>query len=155
MPSQMAAHAPPIRNPQIILAALAGGVLTFAGVATYLRLSGMEMGESELARLLPVLVVVLAAAEFPVYLLLRKAFLAPVRAARAESLGLVEQGRIPLQLQTLAILGAALAEGVGLLGVVTVMVGGSWYVLAAPALSVVAILALLPTRARLERMVRG
>lgn len=155
MPSQMAAHAPPIRNAQIILVALACGVLAFTGVASYLRLSGMEFGESEVARLLPLLVVVLAACEIPVYLLLRKAFLGPVKAARAESLGLVEQGRIPMQLQTLAILGAALAEGVGLLGVVTLLVGGSWYVLAAPLLSVLAILALMPTRARLERMVRG
>ncbi len=155
MPTRMAAAAPPIRSPQIILGALAAGVLVFTGVAVYLRLAGMDLGDSQLARLLPFLVLALAAAEVPVYLLLRRVFVAQVRAAREESLGLVKEGRIPLQLQTLAILGAALAEGVGLLGVITVLLGGSWFALAAPFAAVVLILLQVPTRARLESIVRG
>jgi hypothetical protein len=155
VPTRMAAHAPPIRTPQIILGALASGVVIFTGIVVFLRLEGVPLENPRVARLLPLFVILLAACELPVYLLLRRAFVAQVRAAREESLELVKQGKVPLQLQTLAILGAALAEGVGLLGVITVLLGGSWFVLAAPAVSVVLIVAQMPTRERLERVVRG
>lgn len=62
---------------------------------------------------------------------------------------------MPPPLQALAILGGALAEGVGLLGVVALLLGAPWYALALPAVAVVLILAQLPSRERLERMLRG
>jgi hypothetical protein len=153
--SPLAAAAPPIKNPQIILAALAGGVLVFTGVAVALRLAGMTPAPGDTPKLLALALLALVAGEIPLYLMLRRVFLGPVRARRDESLELVKSGRIPLQLQTLAILGAALAEGAGLLGVITVLLGGPWLVLAAPLLAIVLIVLQIPTRARLERAVRG
>ncbi len=153
-PGPRTAQPPPIRSPQIILGALALGVLTITGVAVFLRLGNLAPRSAEVARWMPLVVVGLAVLELPVYLLLRKTFRAQARVARTESLELVQQGRVPLPLQTLAILGAALAESVGLFGAVSLIVGASWFMLAAPLVAVALIVAQMPTRARLEQALR-
>lgn len=131
------------------------GLLIFTGLAVFLNASASKPLNPEVAKILPVVVACVAVSELPVYVLLRKQLLARVTAERSASAELVEQGRIPLPLQTLAIVGAALAEGVGLLGGVTLLLGGSLYVLAAPALAALLIVVQLPTRAKLEQLVRG
>jgi hypothetical protein len=62
---------------------------------------------------------------------------------------------VPQPLFQLAIIGAALAEGFGLLGAVSLLLGASWYVLAAPVLAIPLILVQLPTRSRLEEQLRN
>lgn len=131
------------------------GLLIFTGLAVFLNASASKPLNPEVAKILPVVIACVAVSELPVYVLLRKQLLARVTAERSASAELVEQGRIPLPLQTLAIVGAALAEGVGLLGGVTLLLGGSLYVLAAPALAALLIVVQVPTRAKLEQLVRG
>jgi hypothetical protein len=106
-------------------------------------------------RLLLVTLGLLAVAELPVYFLLRKQFLARARATRDEALELLRQGLTPGPLFSLTIVGAAMVEGLGLLGVLAVLLGAPLYALAAPALAVALILAQIPTRARLEQAVRA
>ena len=110
---------------------------------------------SGIAQTLSIAVVVVFVGEAPVYVVVRSKFLASVRAEREASLELARQGFMPPALGALAIIGAAFAEGAGMLGAVTLIVGGPWLVLAAPALAVVLIALQIPTRARVETLVRG
>jgi hypothetical protein len=149
----MDAPAPPLRSTQIILVALALGVVTFTGVVVALRLTSNPDMDPERAKLLLVVLGGLAVSEAVVYVLLRRSFVARAKDSRETSLTLVRHGRIPLPLHTLAIIGGALAEGAGLLGSIAVLLGAPWYALAAPALAVVLILIQLPSQERLSRIV--
>src|SRR5262245_11872915 len=151
----MALPATPLRVTSLILVSLVAGILAFAGVVAYLRLSSeLELDPDVGGRIL-VVVGLLALSEIPLYLLLRSRFLASARAAKDEALELLRQGLVPKPLFSLTIVGAALVEGLGLLGVIAVLIGAPLYALAAPALAVALILAQIPTRERLEQAVRG
>jgi len=149
----MDALAPPLRTTQIILVALALGVVAFTGVVVALRLTSSPDMDPEAAKLLLVVLGGLAVSEAVVYFLLRRSFVARARDSREISLSLLRHGRIPLPLHTMAIIGGALAEGAGLLGSIAVLLGGPWYALAAPVLAVVLILIQLPSQERLARIV--
>lgn len=156
MPRFRGPHAHSIRAAQVILVTLAGGVVTFTAVAISVRLAS-EAGPSNprIGKLLLLVTAGLAASEVFVYAILRKQALGRLAAGRAEALELLEQGRLPSELFTLALVGAALTESVGLLGMVALLVGGPWLALVAPALAVLLILAQLPIRERVEALVRG
>jgi len=145
----------PFRNARVIVLALALGIVLFTGVVVCLRLSGEPATNPEIGQLLLLVIGALAVANTSVYFVLRKSFVARAQAAKGEALELLKHDAVPPQLLTLTILGAALAEGVGLLGVVALLLGAPWFALAAPALAVVLIVAQLPSRERFERVVRG
>lgn len=151
----MASPAIPLRTTRLVLAALALGLLTFGGIVVFLRASGMSPKDNGIGGVLAMTLAFMAVANTAIYFVLRKQLLARAQTSKAEALALLSQDLVPPHLNTLTILGAALAEGVGLFGVVTVLLGGPWYALAAPAVAVVLILALFPTRERLEQAVRG
>jgi len=52
------------------------------------------------------------------------------------------------------IIGAALAEGPGLLACVTILLGGPWFLVAFPIVSIGWIASLIPTRDRVEALLR-
>ena len=135
--------------------ALVLGIATFSGVVVFLRLRSERELDPAVGQLLLVTLGVLAVAELPVYFLLRKQFLARAQAMKAEGLELLLQDLTPPALFSLTIIGAAMAEGLGLLGVLAVLLGAPLYALAAPVLAVLLILAQFPTRERLEHAVRG
>lgn len=151
----MPPRALPLRNARLIVLALALGILIASGVVVFLRLSNDTAMNPEIGKLLLVVIGGLALSNAVVYFLLRKSFVARAHEAQAEALELLKQDAVPPQLFTLTIIGSALAEGVGLLGVVAVLLGAPWFALAAPLVAVALILAQLPTRAKLERLVRG
>jgi len=148
-------RAPSLRVAGVILLALVLGIATFASVVVFLRLSSEREFDPSVGQLLLMTLGVLAVAELPVYFLLRRQFLARARAMRDEALELLRQGLTPQPLFSLTIVGAAMVEGLGLLGVLAVLLGAPLYALAAPALAVLLILAQFPTRERLEQAVRG
>ena len=150
----MTPRTPTIRGTQVILLSLTLGVVSLCAVAVVLRLTGRGALDAEAARILPLVTAGVAVAELAVYFVLRRSFLARVQAARAEALELVKQDRVPLPLHTLAIVGGALAEGAGMLGAVALLLGGPWYLLAAPVLAIALIVAQLPSKNRLETLVR-
>lgn len=151
----MAPQAPPLRVASVILVALVLAIVTFAGVVLFLRLSSERELDPAVGRLLMLTLGLLAVAELPVYVLVRKQLLARARSMETEALELLRQDLTPQPLFSLTIVGAAMAEGLGLLGVLAIMLGAPLYALAAPALAVALILAQIPTRARLEQAVRG
>lgn len=145
---------PPIRATQFILAALALGVVCFSGVAAYLRFSGVLTTHAEIADLLPLVAAGLIVSCAPVYFLLRARAIVRVAADKDAALELVRADRIPAPLHQLAIVGAALVEGPGILAVLAVLLGANLYALAVPALTVLVICALIPSRSRIEDLVR-
>jgi hypothetical protein len=151
----MASQASPLRVTVLILVALVLGISAFAGVVVFLRLSGERELDPAVGRNLLVVIGLLAVSEVPVYFLLRKQFLARARAGKEEALELLRQGLTPPPLFSLAIVGAAMVEGLGLLGVIAVLVGAPLAALAVPAVAVALILLQIPTRGRLELVVRG
>jgi hypothetical protein len=147
--------AQPLRAARLILLALAAGVLIFACVASWLRATGAMPSETEIGGLLALIAAGIGVMQLPVYFVLRANLLGRARGQKEESLELLQQDRIPPPLMTLAIVGAALAEGMGLFGTVALLLGAPWIALALPALSIVLILAQIPTRERMERALRG
>lgn len=148
-------QAPPIRSTQVLLAALILGLVVFSGVAAYMRQNSPGQVGPEVTNILQVVVPILFVSSATVFMFLRRRFMDQAAAGKNEMLELIRQDRIPFQLHALAIFGAALAEGPGLLGAVTVLLGGSWYLLLAPLLSILTIATLIPTQSRLEETVRG
>jgi hypothetical protein len=150
----MSPRASSLRATQLVLVFLAAGMLVLTTAAALLRGAGLTPANLAVARVLPWIVVALAAAEMPAYLVLRRTLLARACASRDEALALAREGRIPGPLHALALVGAALAEGVGFLGLVALVLGASWYVLAAPLLAAALILAQVPTAEGVRRAVR-
>jgi F0F1-type ATP synthase membrane subunit c/vacuolar-type H+-ATPase subunit K len=144
----------PLGSLRMIVVALASGVLLFTVVAVFLRRGGTMPDDAELGGMLALIAAGIGVLQLPVYLALRARFRASARERKAESLALVKEGRVPPPLMSLTIIGAALAEGVGLFGVVALLLGAPWYALVLPALSIVLILAQMPSRERLEGALR-
>lgn len=151
----MTPQASPLRVTRIILLALVLGIATFAGVVVFLRFSSERELDPAVGRLLLLTLGVLAFAELPVYFLVRRQLLARAQSMKAEALELLSRDLTPQPLFSLTIIGAAMAEGLGLLGVLAVLLGAPLYALAAPLVAVLLILAQFPTRERLEQAVRG
>lgn len=151
--SRGASPSVPIRTTRLVLVALVVGLVVFAGTSAFVRSTMPPRAETDVVRVLPFVVgatfVVVAAA----YLVVRKTTLARLAASKAEALELARQGLLPGPLHALAIVGAALLEGPGLLGAVTLLLGGPWYLVAAPLISALAIAVLIPTRAGVETLV--
>jgi hypothetical protein len=145
----------PLATARAIPLALAGGVFLVTGGALYLRTSGAMEPNPELARILPLVVAVLALSLVPVYVVVRRVLVVRARGRRAQGLEEVQAGRIPAELFALTLAGAALAESLGLVGALALLLGGSWLVLAAPILAVVLVLLQLPSRERLENLLRA
>ena len=150
-PEPRAAGAQPIGSIQIVHFALIAGVLTFTLVAIF-----VDLGEPNASLQTPLLVAigVLALSAGSAYPLIRSQFLGRLARRRDGAVDELREGRLPHALASLAIVGAALAEGVALLGVVTFMLTRQWAVLAAPALAIVLIALQIPTRERAEGLLR-
>ena len=151
----MAPRATPLRITFVVPVAFVAAILTFTGVVAFLRLSSEHEPEADVGRTLLFVLGFLAVLEIPIYLLVRKQLLARARAAKDEGLELLRQDLVPQPLFLLLVVGAAMVEGLGLLGLIAVQFGAPLYGLAAPALAVLLILAQFPTRERLENVVRG
>lgn len=146
--------APPIRSTQVLLAALAFGVVAFTGVVAYLRFSGAFAFHSEVSNLLPFVSAGMLVSFAPLYLLLRSRAIARIGADKDAALALVREDRVPVPLHQLAIVGGALVEGAGFLAALALLLGATVYTFAIPALAALAICALIPSRSRLEELVR-
>lgn len=144
----------PIRTIQVVLGALIAGLLAFSGVAAFVRSSSGALDSGASVEAFAFVVPVVFVSAGVVYFVLRRSLLASVRANREQAAELARQGIMPAELQRLVILGAALAEGPGLLGAVAVLIGGSWFLLAAPLLAMLCIGSSMPSRERVESLLR-
>ena len=95
-----------------------------------------------------------AAGQSPGYTLGRGRFLKQLGEAIEAAREGLAAGILPRELAALTIVGAALAEGIGLFGGIVYFLTGSPVALAAPVVAVLLIIAQLPTRTRTENILR-
>jgi hypothetical protein len=68
---------------------------------------------------------------------------------------MLRDGKVPQALGSATIVSAALFEAPGLLGAVTVLLGGPWYCIAAPILAIAAIAWMIPSQESFEEALRA
>lgn len=153
----MSAAAPTstITSLRIIVLALMGGLMTFGVIAVVLRQQGLVAPVPQAESVLPIVVLVTLLVGVGVSVLVRSRLLVQVRNSKREALAELRAERVPQALSLSTILGAALVEGPGLLGIITVLVGGPWYCIAAPLIAIGVMLWTLPSRQRFEEAVQG
>lgn len=148
-----------VRVLPVLVGAMLFGVVAFAGVATWLAVSGsgpgggaQPQGQANPSLLLLVLGLMMLPA---VALYFAFGVLAKAQARRAwEQREDDEAGRAAIgqTLMTTTIMRAALAEGFGLFGAVLILIQGSMAAWGAVAICAVLLGALLPARARLQSL---
>jgi hypothetical protein len=143
---------PSLRQLRLIIPAMAMGVILFAAVVVFLVTSGSITADAALANVLLLALTALAAAELVGYLIARKALTGRLR---QQWLGHAAEDVPPHELarafQALTLIGAAMAEGLSLFGLVIVLVTGSWPAIVAPAIGLLLIALLFPTPDKFSR----
>jgi len=130
-------------------------VLAFAVVAAFLVRSGQFPTRPENAGLMAAVLVVVALGALVAYRLLRYRMVWNLRRAWHERVSSADAGReLAGPFFTLRLIPAALAEAVGLLGVVFHLLSGSPWMLAAPALAAGTLVTLFPSPDAAARFVR-
>lgn len=153
--SARVASPPELRQLQIIVLALAGGVAMFAAVAAFVRGNVALHVPAETGQLVMFVAVGMAVMTAPAYFAVRAKSVARVAADRDAALELVRADKVPPPLQHLTIVAAALAEAVGIAGSLAILLGAPDWVFVVPAAAVVCIVLGFPTSGRLENLVRG
>jgi hypothetical protein len=148
----------PFKAQRILLAAFAAGVAIFAGVVAFIASSAerdpdgatFDLGVPHVA-VTATLSVLAVALPFLV-----RSFLGEVpRERREEALAEVASGFVPREIARAGIVGGALAEAPGLLACVLALLTEDVTLLTAAAISVVAILAQLPSQESARDAIRG
>jgi hypothetical protein len=138
---------PFIRPLQIIVAAMAAGIIAFGIVVGVLV--GVEVITDlapELAGPLTVVVLALAVVYMPAFLVLRRVLVGQCRQRWQQSPSDEPQAQDFAQaFQTVTLVGAAAAEAVALFALVVVLVTGTWYGLFIAAAGLLAVLHRFPT----------
>lgn len=150
-----AAPATTISSLRVIVLALMGGLVMFTVIGVVLRLQELVAPVPTAENVLPIVVLVTLLGGVGAAFAVRSRMVAEVRKSKADALAELRADRVPQGLALATILGAALVEGPGLLGIITVLLGGPWYCLAAPVLAIGVMLWTLPSRQRLEEAVQG
>jgi hypothetical protein len=110
---------------RVIVAAMAGGMLSFLAIAVFLVEGGTMTLDPDLAKVLLPVIAFLAVGEVVAYLVLRSATIRKLNEPQPPHVA--EHGApTPMgSLATLTIIGCAMAEGVGLLAIVTYLLSGN------------------------------
>ena len=134
---------------RLIIAALALGMIAFGAMVVFMITGGVLSTDPALANILLLALLGLAFAEAAAYVVLRAVFLKRVR---EEWTGAVaDETSVPGVLGafvTLSLIGAAMAEGIGLFGTVILMLTGAWLAIIAPAAALIVIAFLFPTHGK-------
>ncbi len=140
---------------RIILFALIGGLVMITGAASLMRTQGEIAPVPAAQTVLPIVVALVLASSVAIAFALRARLVTEAAKQKDVSLQLLREDKVPQALGAATIISAALFEGPGLLGAVTVLLGGPWYCLAAPILAIFAMVWLLPSRDRFEEALRS
>ena len=142
-----------VRNLRLILGALVIGLLLMTVAALFVNIT--EEGKGEDLQILVWVCFLLAVAEIPCWLFLRAKLLGQVRARLQAQEGEGKADLLPPELFALTMIGAALAEGVGLFGTVVFFLTRQHVVLVLPGLAILAILLLMPSKERFEELLEN
>lgn len=141
-----------LQNLRLIIPAMAMGMILFAAIVIFLITSGRMDTDPEPANLLLLVLAALAVAELAAYVVIRKVITGNLR---RRWLGHAVEDVPPEELlkwfQTLTLVGAAMAEGLSLFGLVILLVTGNWPAIVAPAIGLLLIALHFPTRDKLNR----
>lgn len=133
-----------------VIAAMAMGVATFAGISLYLVQTGTMGNQPDLGKILLLVLAAMAIAELPAYFVIRRVLVGQLR-GQLEAAGASERDQLIGQgFSSTVIIGAAMAEGLGLLGVLTYLLSGQWVALVAPVLTLIVLISLFPSRWKLD-----
>ena len=136
---------------RIILGAILAGMLAFGVVAVVI---GRQADDTTLATPLLVVLVVLSLGAVPTFVIARAVLRNRVRHSYEQRPPTEDQiGKLVPILMTLTIIGAAMAEGIGLFGLVIYLITGTAWALVAPVVAALAILLQFPSRDKLNRFV--
>lgn len=147
--------AQPIRVIQSILVALMAGLVLFGGVTGFLRWTSGPVGSGAPVEVLLIVVAAVYVGCAVASVVVRSKLAARARANRTENVELLRKDLLPNELRAAAIVGAAFAEGPGLLAAVVVLIGGPVYLLALVLVSVLWIAKQIPTRTSAEDLLAG
>lgn len=138
-----------LRPPRLIVAAMFMGVLAFGAVSMFLVGTGRLRADPQLGTVLLLVLAIAVVSSIPVQLTVRRAMVGHARrewhGSSADSAALT---RLAGRFVALTIVVGAQAEGVSLFGVVVYLVAGVPWALVAPALGLLFLVALFPTRSR-------
>ena len=143
---------PNLQNLRLIIPAMAMGVIIFAAIVIFLIAGGRVNTDREPANLLLLVLAALAVMELAAYVVVRKVIAGNLR---RQWLGHAVEDVPPEELakwfQTLTLVGAALAEGLSLFGLVILLITGNWLAIVAPAIGLLLIARHFPTRDKFNR----
>ena len=134
---------------RLIVHALMAGVTIFAGIAAWAGPVGAV--QDERARWIFLGIAVLLGGNlFLAWGAVRKKLLAPLLSDLEGARAQIRSGSVPVPLHSATIVAGAMAEGVGLLGCVGLLLTGYLPLLVVPVVAVGVLTQILPTRERLE-----
>jgi hypothetical protein len=136
---------------QFIVLALLSGIVVFSGATIYLVTNGRVTADPGLLLPLGPAVGLFALAEFVGFVFVRRGIMDALRRVVEESgTDALPPARLLASFRVLTIIGAAMAEGVSLFGVVVVLLTGNWAAFAVAAVGLLVLVRLFPTRGRYD-----
>lgn len=144
------------RTIRLVVAAMATGVLAFGAMVVFMITGGVITTNPALANILLLTLAGLAFVEVVAYTMVRAICLD--RARRAWNGAVADESSVDGVLScfsTLTLIGAAMAEGFGLFGIVIFLLAGAWVAIAASALALLVIAIQFPSRARFTSFARN
>ncbi len=139
---------------QILVFAMLAGIVAFGGVVMAIGPTGGE--EPPDATVLLIALAAVAVTEIPAFVVIRMGIVGNLKKRHgSRAAGDPIPDEIVNAHMVLTLIGGAMAEGVGLFGLVIVLLTGNWLAMIAPALAIVILAAFIPSRAKIERFAAG
>jgi hypothetical protein len=141
-----------VRILRTIIVAMLAGVVGFGTIAVILVVGGYAGTQPQLATMMLAALGGLAVVELVGYTVVRAGITGNTRrSCQGQGPDLAPSEELLKGFQTITLIGAAMAEGLSLFGIVVLLVTGVWLALAAPAVGVVLIALQTPSRDKFNR----
>lgn len=143
---------PTLQQLRLIVMAMGAGVIIFGLIVILLVARERVNTDADLARPLLAALGALAVVEIVAYVVLRKLLMGSMRRRwLGQAVEDVPAEELTRGFQALTLIGAALAEGLSLFGLVVVLVTGTWPAIVATVAGLLALALAMPTRDKLNR----
>lgn len=129
---------------QIIIPVMAAGMIAFGVITSVLTPVGKPEAIADLTNILLLVLALLAASEIPAFFIVRMGRIAKLRKTLSDRKPEECLKPIAATYLQITLIGAAMAEGIGLFGIVIVLITGNWLVGLAPLLALLVLVMLFP-----------
>ena len=143
-----------LRAARLIVIALGAGLTLFLSMVCFLRLAGHVELETTVGAMVAYAAHGLAVMLLVPLFLVRARFRAVIQQQAAAVKTDAEKGLVAPPILSMTIISAAMVEGVGLLGTVSLLVGAPWWAIGLPLVCIVVIWLMAPTQATLREVAR-